>query len=304
MAVTLQARVEALAIAIAAEARSLRTLLNVKSADNSAITTVAKSNLVAAINEVFALATQANNKAGAQINDASTTSTTETYSVSKILAALAAEIVKIDSDREGKVNSAAVADAVPWTGVSSKPSTFPPAAHDAALVTSGVFDVARIPVLPSQRQIVSSGALTALTVPQQGDIGQGTIVTTTDGFRYVYSGSGDKTLAASYVVLADTTPDWSTVSSKPTTLTGYGITDAQAKDATLTALAGLTTAANQMIYSTGADTFGMATLSAFARTILDDANGAAVRTTIDAYGSVEIGNPDTDFVATFNAALV
>lgn len=56
----------------------------------------------------------------------------------------------------------------------------------------------------------------------------------------------------------------------------------QPLDATLTAIAALTTAANQMIYSTGADTFALATLSAFARTLLDDADAATARTTLGA----------------------
>lgn len=55
----------------------------------------------------------------------------------------------------------------------------------------------------------------------------------------------------------------------------------QASDATLTALAGLSTSANQMIYSTGADAFSMTALTAFARTLLDDTSAAAMRTTLD-----------------------
>ncbi|WP_081970163.1 hypothetical protein [Paenibacillus sp. FSL P4-0081] len=34
-----------------------------------------------------------------------------------------------DTNNDGKVDYAANADAVPWTGVSGKPPTFPPAAH-------------------------------------------------------------------------------------------------------------------------------------------------------------------------------
>ena len=55
---------------------------------------------------------------------------------------------------------------------------------------------------------------------------------------------------------------------------------AQPGDATLTALAGLATAADQMIYSTGANAFSMTALSAFIRTLLDDANSAAARATL------------------------
>ena len=87
--------------------------------------------------------------------------------------------------------------------------------HDAADVVSGVFDIARIPVLPSQIQVVSTGGIADLDAGQQAQIGQGSIVTTTDGFRWVYSGTGDKLLEASYVPLADLTPEWDVVANKP-----------------------------------------------------------------------------------------
>ena len=71
-----------------------------------------------------------------------------------------------------------------------------------------------------------------------------------------------------------------TAGTNPTTLSGYGITDAQPLDATLTALAGVTTAANTLIYATGADTFTTTSLTAFGRSLLDDADAAAGRTTL------------------------
>lgn len=71
-----------------------------------------------------------------------------------------------------------------------------------------------------------------------------------------------------------------TAGTNPTTLAGYGITDAQALDATLTALAGVTFAANTMVYATAADTFTTTALTAFARSLLDDADAATSRTTL------------------------
>lgn len=56
--------------------------------------------------------------------------------------------------------------------------------------------------------------------------------------------------------------------------------DAQAFDAALQSIAGLTTSANQMLYATGADTYDTTPLTAFARTLLDDANASAARTTL------------------------
>ncbi len=54
----------------------------------------------------------------------------------------------------------------------------------------------------------------------------------------------------------------------------------QPLDATLTALAGVTVAANELVYATGADAFAVTSLTAFARTVLDDADGAAVLATL------------------------
>ncbi|QGZ31489.1 gp53-like domain-containing protein [Stutzerimonas stutzeri] len=56
----------------------------------------------------------------------------------------------------------------------------------------------------------------------------------------------------------------------------------QPKDQTLTALAGLVTAANQLIYATGADAFATTNLTAFARTLLDDVDAATALATLGA----------------------
>jgi len=70
----------------------------------------------------------------------------------------------------------------------------------------------------------------------------------------------------------------------------------QPLDAMLTALASLTTVADRYIYFTGADTPVLGTITAFARTILDDADAAAVRTTIGVVSST------ADFAAYYTTA--
>lgn len=62
-------------------------------------------------------------------------------------------------------------------------------------------------------------------------------------------------------------------------------TDVQASDAGLLSIAGLTTAANKMIYTTALDTYAVIDLTAFARSILDDGDEATFKATVN----LEIG---------------
>ena len=99
MPTMLDTRIRDLATRMGTEAKSLRTLLNGNAADNSALTTAAKGNLVAAINELKGAIDGINT--GAVINDGGS-GTTQTWSASKIAS-------EIQSAKNALVNGSAVA---------------------------------------------------------------------------------------------------------------------------------------------------------------------------------------------------
>lgn len=75
----------------------------------------------------------------------------------------------------------------------------------------------------------------------------------------------------------------------------------QPLDGTLTALSGLTTSANQIPYSTGADAFEMTALSAFARSLIDDADAATAHATLG-LGDLALKNLASDFASSLSSS--
>lgn len=76
-----------LATRVATECKSLRTLINGNAVDLSSLSTTAKTNLVSAINELYTAVNGIDE--GASINDSSSTSSTETWSIQKIASEIA-----------------------------------------------------------------------------------------------------------------------------------------------------------------------------------------------------------------------
>jgi hypothetical protein len=71
--------------------------------------------------------------------------------------------------------------------------------------------------------------MTTLTTAQQNQLLAGAIVTTSDGRRWLYKGTGSKTDTASYIEMGDITPEWTAVANKPSTFTPSAHTHPQSQ---------------------------------------------------------------------------
>ena len=77
--------------------------------------------------------------------------------------------------------------------------------------------------------------------------------------------------------------------STPTTLAGYSITDAQPLNDTLSLISALSFNANEMVYSVSSTELGTTSLTAYARSLLDDSNATSARATLG-LGTMAIQN--------------
>lgn len=124
---------------------------------------------------------------------------------------------------------------------------------------------------------------------------------TTSADKMIYTTASDTYAVTALTSFARTLLDDTDAATMRTTLGLVIGTNVQAYHANNAALAGLTLAADKLPYATGAGALALTDLSSFARTILDDANGGAVRTTIGAAASG--ANNDITSLAGLTTAL-
>jgi hypothetical protein len=103
---------------------------------------------------------------------------------------------------------------------------------------------------------------------------------TTAADKMIYTTASDVYATTDLTSFGRSLIDDADASAGRTTLGVVIGTNVQAYDAGLTSIAGLTTAADKMIYTTASDTYATTDLTSFGRSLIDDADASAARTTL------------------------
>lgn len=340
----LTTNIQNLATRIATEMKSLRMLINGNASDLSALNTTNKTNLVAAINEVAAasgaapatlqdltdVTISAPSAGQALIWDGSEWVNDDVAPPIPDATESVKGIVELATNAEtstGTDNTRAVTPAglKPLLDAKASSSSLAPIAFsgDAADLTGTIPSSALPPLAVTDVHVVNSLAeMTSLTA-QAGDIAKRTDNNRTyilaeepasDSDNWIEVVAGGDVLSVAgrtgAVVLTKSDVGLSNVDNtsdlaKPiSTATQSALNAKQDSSPALTSIAGLTTAPNQIIYTTAANTYATSGITSFTRDLLTDSTAAAVRTRLDVYSKAEIGNPETNFVTTFEAGLV
>lgn len=169
-------------------------------------------------------------------------------------------------------------------------------AADQTIYTTGADTYAVTNLSAAGRALIDD----ATASDQRTTLGLGSIATQSTGAVAITGGSvtGLTTLGATTSTLGTATITGGTItgitdlsiadggtgaSNAADARTNLGVvigTNVQAFDAGLQSIAGLTTSADKVIYTTASDTYATADLSAYGRSLIDDANAAAARTTL------------------------
>lgn len=156
-------------------------------------------------------------------------------------------------------------------------------ARNALIKIGGTPSSANSIIVPASEKIYAfhathtsvAGGITLRTAAGTGH----TVYNGDKGFIYC-DGVSVLSLFGSYLDEDKNLSDLTNVSAALSVLGVTPGTDVQAQSSALQGISDLTTSGNQMLYTTTASTYAATDLTAFARTILDDANASAVRSTL------------------------
>lgn len=291
-------QINTLATRIGTEFKAIRTLIGGSgTADISALTTTDKTSLVAAINEV-----QSEVGSGGTQPDASET---------------VKGILELATQAETDTGTDDLRAVTPLKFQTRLAAYAQPLDSDltsiAALTTTafgrGLLTLADSAALRGQVGAATESATGVVELATLAEMATGTDTTrvaTVAGVRQERTALKAEILGAGVPAALDTldelaaalADDANFAASVTTSLSGK-----QPLDTELTAIAGLTSAADRLPYFNGAGTAALAVFTAAGRALVDDADVAAQRTTLSVYSQAEIGNPETDFSATFVTAL-
>lgn len=260
-----------LATRTSTESKALRTLVNGNQPTLGALTTSAKNNLVAAINELDAAIDALSGGGSAATLDDLTDVVITSAALGNILQHNGTNFVNVATTTYG--------------------SAFLSLANQAALMallaTASTTVAGKVELADNTETLTGTAADLAVT-PAGLQAKIDALVASAPGLL--------NTLDELAAALGDN-PNFATdvLASIATKQTGH---------ANLTAFSGLTLVTDRLPYANGTGTLALATFTAAGRNLVAGADPAAQRTTLDVYSKAEIGDPETNFVTTFEAGLV
>lgn len=273
---SLQTRISELITAIGTDYKQLRTwITGSASGDLTGLTTTDKTSLRAAINEVNA------KPSGGGANLTRTLSATTIVVESDT--GTDATLPAADGTNAGLMVPAQVTK---LAGIEAAADV-----TDAGNVASSVHGASTksAPVSADEIAVIDSAGSWALKRTTMGELST---------FLIAEMGAGAPALLNTIDEIAATLGDNPNAITDLTT----SISGKQAAHANLTAFSGLTLVADRLPYANGAGTLSLATFTAAARSLLDDADVATMRATLSVYSQAELGNPDTDLAALYVTA--
>lgn len=268
---TMEQRIKDLILTLGTDFKATRAVIGTL----TSLSTTEKGSIVGAINEVRAVAVAASGSGGAAIDDVTPTTST-TFSSSKINQLIAASAIVIDD------TTAALTKVYSSTKVNAQIAAL---IDDASTLTTKTFSASKINTLVATKPSINDTTASGTSVYSSTKVNAAVLALIADGVT-----ASGTTWSSTKIQSTVTAAVTALVNGAPGTLdTLKELSDALGGDPN--AITSITTALGNRVRFDAAQT-------------LTTAQQLQARSNINAYGAVEIGNPDADFVAAYTAAKV